>query len=151
MVVPAADLPVPVGLQGEWTEVGEFRRTFQAGKPYDRCSGAASPGDARRITHEYRFGDAVTFVTEAVTVFGSDTDATAFFDSEGRSVPGCNRADAGFAAVSVPGTDASLAATSGAAQVVRMRKGNVVATITTDPKVDWRVLAEDAAGRLGTH
>lgn len=151
MVVPADGLPVPAGGTGQWAQVGEFRRTFEAGKAYDRCSGAVSPGNARRVTHEYRFGDAAVFATEAVTVFGNDADATAFFDSEDKSVPGCNQADTDFAPASVPGTDASLVATSGDAQVVRIRKGNVVATITTDPKVDWQVVAEAAAGRLGTH
>lgn len=151
MLVPADALPAPTGAGDRWAQVGEFRRTFEAGKPYDRCSGSISPGDARRLSHEYRLGATAVFATEAVTVFGNDADASAFYESEGQAVPGCNQADASFAPVVVAGTDGAVTATSGTAQVVRMRKGSAIATITVDRGLDWHAFAEDAARRLGTH
>lgn len=147
-LLPAADIPAPSGGPGAWSQVGEFRRTFEAGKAYDRCTGSPSPADGRRVSHEYRFGSDAVFATEAVTAFAADGAAVAFYDAEGRAIPGCNEADTVFAPVTVPETDAASMSTSGTARVVRMRKGLYVVTVTADPTVDWQSMAAEAASRL---
>lgn len=148
LIVPAEQLTAPPTAEGRWERVGEFRRTFEAGKPYDRCSGATSPGDARRITHEFRFGSTPTFATEAVTVFADAGAATTFFDGEGQTSPGCPQGNGAEAPASIAGTEAAVISTSATTNVVRLRKGNVLVTITTDASVPWQPIADRAAARL---
>lgn len=148
MIVPADELARPAGAAGDWVRVGEFRRTFEEAKPYDRCTGAVSPGDARRVTHEYRLGDTATFVTEAVTVFDDAAAAARFFDGEVKAVPGCNPGNGAEQPAAIAGTDAAVVSTSATASVVRLRKGNVLVTITTDETVPWQPIADKAAVRL---